>query len=80
MYKNKKILAVIPARGGSKGIPSKNIIEVGGKPLIQYTIDCAKNSKYIDRAIISTDSEEIKKVSIECNGDCLLYTSPSPRD
>lgn len=69
MYKNKKILAVIPARGGSKGIPSKNIIEVGGKPLIQYTIDCAKNSKYIDRAIISTDSEEIKKVSIECGGD-----------
>lgn len=69
MYKNKKILAVIPARGGSKGIPSKNIIEVGGRPLIQYTIDCAKNSKYIDRAIISTDSEEIKKVSIECGGD-----------
>ena len=69
MYKNKKILAVIPARGGSKGIPSKNIIEVGGKPLIQYTIDCAKHSKYIDRAVISTDSEEIKKVSIECGGD-----------
>jgi CMP-N,N'-diacetyllegionaminic acid synthase len=69
MYKNKKILAVIPARGGSKGIPSKNIIEVGGKPLIQYTIDCAKHSRYIDRAVISTDSEEIKKVSIECGGD-----------
>lgn len=69
MYKNKKILAVIPARGGSKGIPSKNIIVVGGKPLIQYTIDCAKHSKYIDRAVISTDSEEIKRVSIECGGD-----------
>ena len=69
MYKNKKILAVIPARGGSKGIPSKNIIEVGGKPLIKYTIDCAKNSKYIDRVVISTDSEEIKRVSIECGGD-----------
>ena len=69
MYKNKKILAVIPARGGSKGIPSKNIIEIGGKPLIQYTIDCAKHSRYIDRAVISTDSEEIKKVSIECGGD-----------
>ena len=69
MYNNKKILAVIPARGGSKGIPSKNIIEVGGKPLIQYTIDCAKHSRYIDRAVISTDSEEIKKVCIECGGD-----------
>ena len=69
MYKNKKILAVIPARGESKGILSKNIIEVGGKPLIQYTIDCAKHSKYIDRTVISTDSEEIKRVSIECGGD-----------
>ena len=50
MYKNKKILASNTSKRGSKGIPSKNIIEVGGKPLIQYTIDCAKHSKYIDRA------------------------------
>ena len=69
MYKNKKILAVIPARGGSKGIPSKNIFNVGGQPLIKYTIDCAKNSKYLDRAVISTDSMEIKRVAEECGGD-----------
>ena len=56
MYKNKKILAIIPARGGSKGIPSKNIIDIYGKPLIQYSIECAKESKYIDRTIISTDA------------------------
>lgn len=40
MYKNKRILAIIPARGGSKGIPSKNIIDIYGKPLIQYSIEC----------------------------------------
>ena len=69
MYKEKKILAVIPARGGSKGIPSKNIFNVGGQPLIKYTIDCAKNSKYLDRAVISTDSLEIKRVAEEYGGD-----------
>lgn len=69
MYKNKRILAVIPARGGSKGIPSKNIFNVGGQPLIKYTIDCAKNSKYLDRTVISTDSTEIKRVAEECGGD-----------
>ena len=69
MYKNKRILAVIPARGGSKGIPSKNIFNVGGQPLIKYTIDCAKNSKYLDRTVISTDSTEIKRVAEEYGGD-----------
>lgn len=63
MYKNKKILAIIPARGGSKGIPKKNIIEVGGKPLIYYSIDCLSSSKYIDKAIISTNDLEIKAVA-----------------
>lgn len=69
MYKNKRILAIIPARGGSKGIPSKNIIDIYGKPLIQYSIECAKESKYIDRTIISTDDFKIKEVSERCGGD-----------
>lgn len=69
MYKNRKILAIIPARGGSKGVPFKNIIEVGGKPLIKYSIDCARESKYIDRTIISTDSLEIKRTAESCGGD-----------
>lgn len=63
MYKDKKILAIIPARGGSKGIPKKNIIEVGGKPLIYYSIDCLSASKYVDKAIISTNDLEIKAVA-----------------
>lgn len=69
MYKNKRILAIIPARGGSKGIPSKNIIDIYGKPLIQYSIECAKESRYIDRTIISTDDLKIKKISERCGGD-----------
>lgn len=63
MYKGKKFLAIIPARGGSKGIPLKNIFSVGGRALIEYTIDSASDSKYLDRSIISTDSEKIKSVS-----------------
>lgn len=63
MYKNHVILCVIPARGGSKGLPGKNIKELLGKPLIAYTIAHAKQSKFIDRVIISTDSLEIADIS-----------------
>lgn len=66
MYKNNKILAVIPARGGSKGIPDKNIVEIDGRPLIDFTIKEALNSKYIDRVIVSTDSEEIAQIAKKC--------------
>ncbi|MFJ7825286.1 cytidylyltransferase domain-containing protein [Psychrobacillus sp. NPDC096623] len=66
MINDKKLLAVIPARGGSKGIPGKNIIPVNGKPLIQYTIDTAKNSKYIDEIHVSTDDSKIAAVSEKC--------------
>lgn len=63
MYKNKKFIAIIPARGGSKGIPRKNIIDVAGKPLIAYTIETALSSRYLDRVIVSTDDVEIAEVS-----------------
>lgn len=63
MYKDKRIVAIIPARGGSKGIKGKNIIDLAGKPLISYTIDASIKSEYIDRTVISTDSEEIAGVS-----------------
>lgn len=62
---SKKVLAVIPARGGSKGIKAKNIKVVYGKPLIAYTIEAAKNSKLISTYIVSTESEDIKTVSLE---------------
>ena len=60
-----KILALIPARGGSKGIPGKNIMEIGGKPLIAYSILQAKESEYINRVIVSTDDDKIAKKSLE---------------
>lgn len=57
-----KIVAVIPARGGSKGVPGKNIKLLGGKPLLNYTAELALSSKLIDQVILSTDSEEIASV------------------
>lgn len=64
MYQAKRILAIIPARGGSKGIPHKNIMPIVSKPLIAYSIEEAKKSKYIDYTLVSTDDDEIKKVSL----------------
>ena len=63
MIDDKKILAIIPARGGSKGVPRKNIRDLGGKPLIAWTIEEAKKSKYIDRLILSSDDPEIIEVA-----------------
>lgn len=63
MINNKKVLALIPARGGSKGIKDKNIYPLHGKPLIAYSIECAKNSKYIDNVVVSTDSTKIAEVA-----------------
>lgn len=69
MINDKKILAIIPARGGSKGIPHKNIKDLNGKPLIAYSIEEAIKSRYIDKLIVSTEDEEIaaisKKIGVE---------------
>jgi CMP-N-acetylneuraminic acid synthetase len=65
MYKDKKILAIIPARGGSKRLPKKNLMDLAGKPLIAYSIEAAKNSQYIDDVILSSESEEILSVARE---------------
>lgn len=64
-----RIMAVIPARGGSKGVPRKNIAMLGGKPLIAYTIDVAKQSEMIDEAIVSTDDPEIAAVAKALGAD-----------
>lgn len=69
MYKGKKILAIIPARGGSKGVPRKNIKILAGKPLIAWTIEEAKKSKFIDMCIVSTEDEEIKSVAEAWGGN-----------
>jgi CMP-N,N'-diacetyllegionaminic acid synthase len=54
-----RVLALIPARGGSKGVPRKNLRAVGGKPLLQWAIEVALESRYIDRVVVSTEDEEI---------------------
>jgi CMP-N-acetylneuraminic acid synthetase len=62
---DKKVVAIIPARGGSKRIPKKNIIDFNGKPLIAWTIEAAKKSGLFEKIIVSTDSEEIAEVARE---------------
>lgn len=60
-----KVIALIPARAGSKGVPNKNIRPLGGYPLLGWSIKAARKSKLIDRVIVSTDSEEYAKIAIQ---------------
>lgn len=69
MYKNLKILAIVPARGGSKGLPNKNILPLAGHPLIAYSVEAGKRSKYIDRVIVTTDSEAIAEAARKYGAD-----------
>ncbi len=61
--------SVITARGGSKGVPGKNLRPAGGKPLIAWTIEAARSARQIDRVIVSTDSEEIRAVALQCGAE-----------
>lgn len=65
MINGRRVIAIIPARGGSKGIKNKNIIDVCGKPLIAYTVEAANKSEYVDRVLVTTDSEKIADVAKE---------------
>lgn len=69
MINDKSVLAIIPARGGSKGVPGKNIRLLNGKPLIAWTIEEVEKSKYIDRAIVSTEDDAIIKAALQYRGD-----------
>ena len=69
MISGKRLLAIIPARGGSKRLPRKNILDLAGKPLIAWTIEAALESKYIDRIVVSTDSKEISSISRKYGAD-----------
>ena len=64
-----KLLAVIPSRGGSKGIPRKNIKPLAGKPLLGWTIDAAKQASCVDRVVLSTEDEEIATVGRELGAE-----------
>ena len=71
--KDLKILAIIPGRGGSKGIPSKNIQKLGELPLIAHTIRSAKNSKKVNRIIVSTDIKKLQKLLENMELMCPFY-------
>jgi CMP-N,N'-diacetyllegionaminic acid synthase len=64
MINNKSVIAIIPARGGSKGLPGKNIRDLCGKPLIAWTIEKALKSQYLDAVVVTTDAQEIADIAI----------------
>jgi CMP-N,N'-diacetyllegionaminic acid synthase len=69
---NKTFLAIIPARGGSKRLPRKNILDLCGKPLIAYSIEAGLKSKYIDKVIVSSDDDEILTISKKYSAKTIL--------
>lgn len=76
MINGLRVLAIIPARGGSKGLPNKNIKHLLGKPLISWTIESAQKSKLIDKIFVSTDCEQIAEIS-RSNGTEVPFLRPS---
>jgi len=69
MIDGEKLLAIIPARGGSRRLPRKNILDLAGKPLIAWTVEAALASKHIDRVVVSTDDQEIADISKKYGAD-----------
>ena len=80
MINGKKVLAITLARGGSKRIPKKNIADINGKPLIQYTFDEVKKSKYIDKYVVSTDDASIMELSGHNNVEYRVRPETFARD
>lgn len=63
MFNSKTFLAIIPARGGSKRLPRKNVLDLNGKPLIAYSIEAGQTSEYVDRVVVSSDDNEILNIA-----------------
>jgi N-acylneuraminate cytidylyltransferase len=74
------ILTIIPARGGSKGIPEKNTKLLAGKPLIAYSIEAAIKSEYINRVVVSTDDDEIAQISKKYGAEVIKRPSELAQD
>lgn len=75
MIRESRVLGLVPARGGSKGFPRKNVFSFAGKPLIVWTIEAAKASKYIDTVAVSTEDTEIANIAIESSAE-VPFTRP----
>ena len=76
MFKSKTFLALIPARSGSVRLPRKNLLNLGGKPLIAWSIETALKSQYIDRIVVSTDDPEIAETSKRFGADVPFLRPP----
>lgn len=72
MQKGKTFLAIIPARGGSKRLPRKNLLNLSGKPLIAWSIEAGLDSKYIDKVIVSSDDKEILNISKQFGAETII--------
>ncbi len=72
MYKDKTFLAIIPARGGSKRLPRKNLLDLAGQPLVAWSIEAGLNSKYIDNVVVSSDDVEILAISKRYNAETIV--------
>ena len=72
MFNKKFITAVIPAKGNSVGVPKKNLKKVFGKAIVTYTIEAAKNSRYIDNICVATNSKKIARLSEEQGVDFIM--------
>ena len=66
MIGDREVLALIPARGGSKGLPGKNILQMGGRPLLAWSVDAARGSRCIDRVVLSSEDEVIMAAARAC--------------
>jgi CMP-N,N'-diacetyllegionaminic acid synthase len=71
MIRGRRVLAVIPARAGSKGLPGKNLRSLGGRPLLGWTIDAARSAVSVDRVVVSTESDEIASVANDLGAEVL---------
>lgn len=80
MYKGKTFLAIIPARGGSKRVPRKNVLDLLGKPLIAWSIEAGVKSKYIDRVVVTSDDSEILEISKRYGSDTVIRPSELAND
>ncbi|HIP55891.1 MAG TPA: acylneuraminate cytidylyltransferase family protein [Arcobacter sp.] len=80
MLNNKTFLAIIPARGGSKRIPNKNLLMLKNKPLIVWSIEAANESKYIDNVVVTSDNEKILEISKDTSANVIKRPSELASD
>lgn len=76
----KEVLAIIPARGGSKGLPRKNVLDLAGKPLMAWTIEASLNSKYITETIVSSEDDEILRIAKQYSAKTIKRPSNLAKD